>query len=320
MVEQEVYFNSILIREDWMSFFLRFSLPETIQSPSAPPLSGVVGMFTGERPDDIVFMDLPQLSTVPDYQVRALLWRRIRICCTQFDLKDERYNREIRIRYETIQELISVCAAGDGDIFNFSDSLEDCLRMIGHILFRPLPFPQKVEYNALDIEMPFLDPDWDYLELVHEFFMKLITCPHIRIECIRQNITDAFLRNYLYLFLSQDIRERSMVRLVVHYLYGRLPRRRPLVRKVFAEMLSNVISLNSRVDGVDDILTVYNSIVCGFMLPIKEEHVHFLKHCILPLHKLSGLLEFASTLTRCVLLFVTRQPSLCVPVVNRAFR
>lgn len=81
-----------------MSFFLRFSLPETIQSPSAPLLSGVVGMFTGERPDDIVFMDLPQLSTVPDYQVRALLWRKIRICCTQFNLKDERYNREIRIR------------------------------------------------------------------------------------------------------------------------------------------------------------------------------------------------------------------------------
>ena len=31
MIEEEIYFDSILIREDWMSFFLRFSLPETIQ-------------------------------------------------------------------------------------------------------------------------------------------------------------------------------------------------------------------------------------------------------------------------------------------------
>ena len=104
------------------------------------------------------------------------------------------------------------------------------------------------------------------------------------------------------------------MRLVVHYLYGRLPRRRPLIRKVFAEILSNVISLNDRVCGVDEILTVYNSIVCGFTLPIKEEHVHFLKHCILPLHKLNGLMEYSSTLSRCVLLFVTREASLCVPV------
>ena len=273
-----------------------------------------MGLFTGEVPDDLVFLDLPQLNMVPDYQVRALLWRKIRICCTQFDLKDERYNREIRIRYDTIQELIAICGSSDGDIFNFSEALEDCLRMIGHILFRPLPFPDKLEYNALDIEVPFLDPEWDYLELVHEFFMKLIPCPHIRIACIRQNISDRFLRQYLYLFLSQDVRERAMVRLVVHYLYGRLPRRRPLIRKVFAEILSNVISLNDRVCGVDEILTVYNSIVCGFTLPIKEEHVHFLKHCILPLHKLNGLMEYSSTLSRCVLLFVTREASLCVPV------
>ena len=34
--------------------------------------------------------------------------------------------------------------------------------------------PEKVEYNTMDIEVPFLDPDWDYLELVHEFLLKLV--------------------------------------------------------------------------------------------------------------------------------------------------
>lgn len=75
-------------------------------------------------------------------------------------------------------------------------------------------------------------------------------------------------------------------------------------------MLSNVQQLGYRVTGVEDILTVYNSIVCGFALPIKAEHLHFLNHCLLPLHKLDGLNEFSSSLTRCLLLFIARDANL----------
>lgn len=113
------------------------------------------------------------LIEVPDYQIRPLLWRKIRQCCVHIDLEDERFGREIRIRYNTIQELINTCEE-DGDIFNFHGVLEDCLRLFQHVLFRSLPLPEKIEYNAMDIEIPFLDPDWDYLELVHDFFLKLV--------------------------------------------------------------------------------------------------------------------------------------------------
>ncbi len=108
-----------------------------------------------------------------------------------------------------------------------------------------------------------------------------------------------------------------IVRLVAHQLYGRLPKRRSLFRRVFGEMLSNVQQLGHRVTGVDDILTVYNSIVCGFALPIKAEHLHFLEHCLLPLHKLDGLAEFSSSLTRCLLLFIARDSSLSSTVCVR---
>lgn len=141
-----------------------------------------------------------------------------------------------------------------------------------------------------------------------------MTCPHIRIDSLRQIITDDFIRNYCYLFFSQDSRERSIVRLVVHYLYGRLLNRRELFRRVFSEMLCNVMAINECVNGVDDILTVYSAVAHGFVLPIRSEHLIFLNRCILPLHKLTRLPEFSSTLTRCILMYLAKDPSLCVPV------
>ena len=76
-------------------------------------------------------------------------------------------------------------------------------------------------------------------------------------------------------------------------------------------MICNVIALGDRVTGIDDILTVYSSIVCGLKLPIRQEHRQFLSHCLLPLHKLDRLVEYSSTLTRCLLLFISKDPSLC---------
>lgn len=119
-------------------------------------------------------MHLPSLASVPEYQAKPLIWRKIRICCTQLDLQNELLNNEIRMRYDTIQELIDTCNSGDGDFFNSPGTLDDCFRMLAHILFRPLPVPKVIEYNPVDMVIPFLDPDWEYIELVHEFLLKLV--------------------------------------------------------------------------------------------------------------------------------------------------
>ena len=66
---------------------------------------------------------------VSDYQIRPVLWKKLRLCCVHLDLKDERFGKEIRMRYDTIQELIVTCCNGDGDIFNSTDLLKDCFRM-----------------------------------------------------------------------------------------------------------------------------------------------------------------------------------------------
>ena len=239
-------------------------------------------------------------------------------------MEDHRFEREINVRFDTIRELMELCE-NDGDLLSSHGTLEDCLRLFEHVLFRPLPTPDHVQYNAAGVEIPFLDPSWDYIELVHDFFLQIvslsfqshpqITCPQIRVDTLRQSITNTFIRNYLYLFFSQDARERSVVRLGVHQLYGRLPRRRPLFRQVFGEMISNVLLLHDRVTGIEEILTVYSSIVCGFARPMRKEHVRFLQHCLLPLHRLDRLVDFSSSLTRCLLLYIAQDGNLA-PLVG----
>lgn len=300
----EVYFDSQLIREDWISAFLRYSLLETVPC-----------VYEGVVDDDVIFEELPNLLDVPDYQVRSLLWKKIRICCTQLDMEDHRFEREVNVRFDTIRELMALCES-DGDLLSSHGTLEDCLRLVEHVLFRPLPTPDHIKYNAAGVEIPFLDPNWDYIELVHDFFLQIITCPQIRVDTLRQSITNTFIRNYLYLFFSQDARERSVVRLGVHQLYGRLPRRRPLFRQVFGEMICNVILLHDRVTGIEEILTVYSSIVCGFARPMRKEHVRFLQHCLLPLHRLDRLVDFSSSLTRCLLLYIAQDGNLA-PLIIR---
>lgn len=105
-----------------------------------------------------------------------------------------------------------------------------------------------------------------------------------------------------------------VIRIGVHQLYGRLPKRRPFFRALFAEMLGHIAQFGDCVAGVEDILTVYGSIICGFALPIKKEHIHFLRHSLLPLHKLDQLEVFLSALLRCLQLFIARDSSLALPV------
>ena len=88
-------------------------------------------------------------------------------------MEDHRFEREVNVRFDTIRELMALCES-DGDLLSSHGTLEDCLRLVEHVLFRPLPTPDHIKYNAAGVEIPFLDPNWDYIELVHDFFLQTV--------------------------------------------------------------------------------------------------------------------------------------------------
>ena len=82
-------------------------------------------------------------------------------------MEDHRFEREVNVRFDTIRELMALCES-DGDLLSSHGTLEDCLRLVEHVLFRPLPTPDHIKYNAAGVEIPFLDRDGNVLKTVSE--------------------------------------------------------------------------------------------------------------------------------------------------------
>ena len=62
--EVDLYFVSSLNREDWLSNFLRYSLPETIDGIQFILLLIIVDFFTEDYVDDPIFLPLPLLTGI----------------------------------------------------------------------------------------------------------------------------------------------------------------------------------------------------------------------------------------------------------------
>ena len=63
-------------------------------------------------------------------------------------------------------------------------------------------------------------------------------------------------------------------------------------------------------NGVADLLQILGSIINGFALPLKDEHVSFLTHCLVPMHSASTYNQFHEELKYCTIQFVEKDGAL----------
>ena len=69
-------------------------------------------------------------------------------------------------------------------------------------------------------------------------------------------------------------------------------------------------------NGAGEILDIYASIISGYAVPLREEHITFFKDVIIPLHKVQSCTVFFEKLVRCVMLFIVKDPSLITPLID----
>jgi serine/threonine-protein phosphatase 2A regulatory subunit B' len=58
------------------------------------------------------------------------------------------------------------------------------------------------------------------------------------------------------------------------------------------------------------------SIISGFAVPLRDEHVVFFKNVIIPLHKVQTCSSFYEQLLRCSMLFLTKDRSLAIALLE----
>jgi len=192
------------------------------------------------------------------------------------------------------------------------------LEMVSRNLFRCLPVARNDDWDRQDDE-PSLDPQWPHLQLVHEFFLRFIISNQPEVHILSKYINNnnkQFLLNIIYLFQSEDPREREYVKTLLHRIYGKFNVFRSDIRKQINYCFCVVTFSDMRHSGVSELLEIVGSIINGLALPVKDEHVGFLKTVLIPLHKVPSLCQFSQQLAYCVTQFVDKEPNLSSTVIK----
>ena len=200
-------------------------------------------------------------------------------------------------------------------VFCMEKAIEDCFRCIECLLFRALPEEKPVlSSDENDDEVLFLDPHFEYLQMVYDFLSTILSNQTIPLAFIENSLTDSFLRCFCHLFFSFDGRERNQVRTQIHRIYGKFPGKRNTIRRILQDVLCEFCSDSCYLDGVQDILCFYSVIIKGIALPIHPEHIAFLKFSLIPLLKKARLECCFRGIDSCITAFVKKDASLAVTV------
>jgi serine/threonine-protein phosphatase 2A regulatory subunit B' len=91
--------------------------------------------------------------------------------------------------------------------------------------------------------------------------------------------------------------------------------RRKMIRKAVTDTFYTLIHEIYKFNGAAELLDIFASIISGFAVPLRDEHVIFFKTVIIPLHKVQTCPKFHNELLRCSMLFVSKDPLLAFDLI-----
>jgi len=111
--------------------------------------------------------------------------------------------------------------------------------------------------------------------------------PNTRTPCSRPTLetTPALTFSARHTPAHQDPRERDYLKTILHRIYGKFMPYRAFIRKAINNIFYTFVYETERHNGIAELLEILGSIINGFALPLKEEHMLFLHRALLPLHK-----------------------------------
>ena len=183
-------------------------------------------------------------------------------------------------------------------------------------LFRALPPgpPNSADFDPEEDE-PSLEPAWPHLQLVYEVFLRFLEAADCQQAVAKKYVDNNFVIQLLDLFSSEDPRERDLLKTTLHRIYGKFLSLRAFIRKAINNIFHSFVFETEKHNGIAELLEILGSIINGFTLPLKPEHIKFLMTVLLPLHKVKTLSQFQPQLSYCVIQFLEKDPTLTEPVL-----
>lgn len=250
--------------------------------------------------------------------------KKIQFCSMLYDLNDDSKDvKEKTERLNYLQELSELLNDQNNVINIVIPHLDHVIEMIEKNIFRPLPIINKAGAPGelgMEEEEVIIDPSWPHLQPIYEFFLQLIVNDAADVKSLKVFITHTFIQEFLELFDSEEPREREYLKNILHRLYAKLVPRRKMIRKAITDCFYTLIHENYKFNGAAELLDILASIISGFAVPLREEHVYFFKTVIIPLHKVQTCQIYHEQLLRCSMLFLSKDPALAIALVDGLLR
>jgi serine/threonine-protein phosphatase 2A regulatory subunit B' len=252
--------------------------------------------------------------------MKELFLKKLQTCMKIYDYKDE--SKDVRGKSErlsAINELQNLLQDQKSVVQLIIPNLDNVMQMIERNIFRPLPNVKKsnLAFSETGIEQEEeVDPSWPHIQGIYEFFLQLIINEAADVKSLKVYVTPQFVQMFLELFDSEEGVERDYLKNILHKLYAKLVPRRKMIRKAINECFFALIHENHKFNGAAELLDILASIISGFAVPLRDEHIIFFKNVIIPLHKVQTCSEFFEQLLRCSMLFLTKDRNLAIPLLE----
>jgi serine/threonine-protein phosphatase 2A regulatory subunit B' len=226
----------------------------------------------------------------------------------ELDVKGKEQKRE------TLVELAEYINSPVGQKILTESIMPDIVEMVRINLFRTLP-PQTDDFDPEEDE-PAMELAWPHLQVVYELFLRFIVSVEVNGKVAKKYVTTQFLRQWIELFDAEDPRERDYVKTVLHRMYGKFMPHRSFIRKAISQVFFRYIYETGKHNGIGELLEILGSIINGFAIPLKKEHLQFLEKALIPLHKPRGVALYHPQLSYCISQYVEKDPDTIVPIVK----
>jgi serine/threonine-protein phosphatase 2A regulatory subunit B' len=248
--------------------------------------------------------------------------KKIQFCCITYDFNEEsRQVKEKNERLAYLQEFTELVNDQNCLTAIILPNLEIVIEMIEKNIFRPLPILKKAPppsegMNAAEEDDILIDPSWAHFQPIYEFFLQLISKEAIDVKSLKGFITHSFIQEFLDLFDAEEPREREYLKNILHRLYAKLVPRRKMIRKAMNDSFHSLIHESVKFNGAPELLDILASIISGFAVPLREEHIIFFKTIIIPLHKVQSCYLYHENIVRASMLFLSKDPNLSINLVE----
>jgi serine/threonine-protein phosphatase 2A regulatory subunit B' len=140
------------------------------------------------------------------------------------------------------------------------------------------------------------------------------------VQVAKKFVDQKFCLSIIELFDSEDPRERDYLKTILHRIYGKFMSHRSFIRKAISNVFYRFVYETERHNGVGELLEILGSIINGFAMPLKAEHLQFLVRALVPLHKPKCVSMYHQQLSYCITQYVEKDPETAVPIIQGILR